>query len=74
MTSANVTQYRIFDSNDNEVGTHYQSHLCKTKWHELLRFSPPENFTIQPWGYDEDDELWEGEVINLRDFLKRVIK
>jgi len=72
MTSANVTEYTIFDKNNNKVGNHYQSHLCKTKWHELLRFSPLENYTIMAWGYDEEEEYWENEPINLKEFLCKI--
>ena len=72
MTSANVTQYTIYDSTGKEVGKHYQSHLCKTKWHELLKFTPLENHTIVAWGYDEDEELWEDEPVNLLSFLRGI--
>jgi hypothetical protein len=72
MTSSNVIQYRIFGNNGVEVGKHYQSLLCRTKWNELLKFSPADQFTIQAWGYDEDDEMWEDNPIKLSDFLRRV--
>lgn len=54
MTSSNVIEYTIKDLEGKEVGKHHQSLLCKTKWEKLLVFAPPENFTITPWGYDEE--------------------
>lgn len=72
MTSANVVQYRIFDKTGAQVGKHYQSVLCKTKWPDLFKFVPLEDHTIQPWGHDEEEELWEDEPINLKEFLKDV--
>lgn len=70
MTSANVIEYTIYDSTGNKVGKHYQSLLCKTKWHELLRFTPLESHTIKAWGYDEEEEYWEDEPKNLLTFLQ----
>jgi hypothetical protein len=70
MTSANVTEYTIRDKDGNKVGKHYQNCLCKTKWHELLKFTPLEDHTITAWGYDEDEELWEDEPVNLLTFLR----
>lgn len=69
MTSANVTNYTIRDLQGNEVGKHSQHCYCKTNWGVLLKFTPYENFTIQPWGEDEEEEIWEGETYNLRDFI-----
>ncbi len=72
MTSANVTEYTIRDLDGKKVGTHSQHAYCKTKWEKLLVFTPPENFTITPWGYDEEEEEWEGEEKNLKDFLDKI--
>jgi len=69
MTSANVTNYTIRDLSGAKVGKHSQHAYCKTDWEKLLVFTPFENFTIQPWGLDEEEELWEGDVHNLRDFI-----
>jgi hypothetical protein len=74
MTSANVTEYTIRDLSGKEVGSHYQSHLCKTHWGDLLKFQPLTNFTIQPWGYDEEEEYWEGDEVNLNDFVEKLKK
>jgi hypothetical protein len=43
--------------------------MCKTRWEELLKFMPPEDHTIQAWGLDEDEEIWEDKPQNLFDFL-----
>ena len=62
MTSANVTEYRIESLHTGkEVGTHSQHHYCKTHWGDLLKFLPPEDFTITPHGLDEEEEEWEDE-------------
>jgi hypothetical protein len=69
MTSANVTNYIIRDSQGNTVGEHSQHCYCKTNWQVLLKFIPFENFTIQSWGLDEEEARWEGKKYNLRDFV-----
>lgn len=74
MTSANVVEYTIKDLKGNEVGKHSQHCLCKTKWGRLLKFTPAENFTITPWGYDEDEAYWEGKTISLKKFIDDLIK
>jgi hypothetical protein len=72
MTSTNVTKFIIFDENKKVVGEHSQSCYCKTHWEDLLIFDPPENHTIVPWGYDEEEEYWIGDEKNLKDFLIKV--
>lgn len=72
MTSANVTEYTIKDLSGNKVGEHQQHYYCKTHWGDLLKFTPEENFTIQAWGYDEEEELWQKEEINLKTFLDKL--
>lgn len=71
MTSANVTKYNIY-KNGRKVGQHYQSHLCKTHWEDLEKFSPPEDFEIMAYGYDEEEEYWEDKKINLKKFLNKI--
>lgn len=73
MTSANVTKYNIY-KNGVKVGNHYQSHLCKTHWEDLEKFVPSEDFEIMAHGYDEDEEYWENEKINLKVFLDKIEK
>ena len=69
MTSANVTEYRIDDLRGMKVGQHSQHHYCKTHWGDLLKFIPPENYTITAYGLDEKEEKWEDDPMNLADFL-----
>ena len=69
MTSANVIEYTIFNKNGEEVGHHRQNMLCKTNNDGLEKFIPSSDFTIQPWGYDEEEEIWEGPIINLETWL-----
>jgi len=70
MTSANVVEYTIRDADGTKVGSHSQHAYCKTRWHELLKFTPLESHTIQPWGYDEEEEYWEDDARNLLEFLR----
>jgi len=69
-TSANVVEYRIVNKvTGKEVGHHRQHMMCKTNWETLLQYHPLEDHTIQAYGYDEEEEEWEGEVEPLFDFL-----
>jgi hypothetical protein len=75
MTSANVTNYRICDRETGKViGQHSQHAYCHTHWGDLLVFTPPENYTITPYGLDEEEEEWEGDTINLKDFIDMLKK
>ncbi len=71
MTSANVTNYTIRDLAGKTVGKHSQHAYCKTYWGDLLKFYPFENFTIQAWGLDEEEEIWEEEPISLKDYIDK---
>jgi hypothetical protein len=68
-TSANVVEFLIY-KDGKQVGHYHQHALCRTRWYELLKFLPIENHEIMPYGYDEEEDYWEGEKINLREFLK----
>ena len=71
MTSANVIEYTIFKG-EEEVGRHRQNIMCKRCNDGLEKFQPSNEFTIQAWGYDEDEEMWEGDKgENLEDWLKK---
>ena len=70
MTSANTVHYTISDKRGVVAGEITWNFYCKTRWHEFTKFSPPEEFTVQAWGYDEEDDLWEDEPMNLAEFLK----
>lgn len=73
MTSANVVEYRILNKKGKQVGDHRQHLMCRTRWDELLtKYFPLEDYKIQAYGYDEEDEYWEGEIENLWDFLVNV--
>jgi len=71
MTSANVIEYTIFDKEGKEVGRHRQNVLCARCNDGLEAHTPAEDFTIQPWGYDEEEELWENEPTNLKKWLEK---
>ena len=72
MTSANVIEYTI--SKDGEQVGHYRQNLmCKSNYEELLRFQPLSECTIQPYGYDEEDDFWEDDEENLENYLRKMI-
>lgn len=70
MTSANVVEYRI-EKNGEFIGWHRQHLLCKTNNEPLLKYQPASDYTITPFGYDEEEEEWEGDPINLEEFLSK---
>jgi hypothetical protein len=71
MTSANVIEYTIFKGEES-VGRHRQNIMCKRCNDGLEKFQPSNEFTIQTWGYDEEEEMWEGDKReNLEDWLKK---
>ena len=70
-TSANTIEYSIFKG-DKEVGRHRQNVMCSTCHDGLEKFQPYEDFTIQAWGYDEEEEIWESDKReNLKDWLSK---
>ncbi len=71
-TSANVIEYTILKDRE-PVGYHRWNIMCKTNWTPLLQFTPPSEYLIVQWGYEEE-EMWEDLPINLEEFLKKVIK
>ena len=76
MTSANVIEYRIL-LGKNQVGHFRKNILCRLpEYSDLLKYEPIEKHSIIPYGYDEDEEYWEGTKMNLKKFLikKQVIK
>ncbi len=72
MTSANTTDYLIFDKSGKQVGKHHQHHYCKTHWEDLLKYSPPEDYFIQSTWEDEEENYHEGKKMNLKYFLDGV--
>lgn len=73
MTSANVTEYDI-RKNGIHVGSHRQNWMCKTSWDSLLKYQPLTEHTITSCGYDEDEEYWRDEPVNLYYFLLKISK
>jgi hypothetical protein len=71
MTSANVIEYTIFNKDNEQVGRHRQNVMCLTCNDGLEKFQPYEDFTIQPWGYDEEEDEWEDEPVNLKEWLSK---
>ena len=68
-TSANVIEYRILNKEGEQVGSHRQHMMCSTCNDNLEKFQPYEDFIIQPWGYDEEEDEWEGDRYNLKEWL-----
>jgi hypothetical protein len=71
MTSANVIEYNIKDKDNNIIARHRQNIMCKRNTQKLLQIQNPENYTIHPWGYNEEEEMWEGEPERLDKWLKK---
>ena len=68
-TSANSIEYTIF-KDGKEVGHFRKNVLCTLPdYSDLLIYQPLKDHTIQPWGYDEEEEEWTGEETNLRTYL-----
>ena len=69
-TSANVIEYTIYH-NGVRVGHISKNVLCRLPhFSDLLVYEPLAEHTILPWGYDEEEDEWEGEERNLEEFLK----
>ena len=71
MTSANVVEYSINKDGKN-VGYYRQNILCKSHHEELLKYEPLKKHIIVPWGYNEEEERWEGKKQNLEKFLRNI--
>lgn len=71
-TSANVIEFTIYK--DGESVGNFRKHMLTRlpDYADLLDFQPLQNHTITPWGFDEEDEYWEDEPINLREFLYKM--
>lgn len=71
-TSANSIEYDIY-KNGKCVGNFRKNILCKyPDYAELLKYQPLKEHTIQPWGYDEEEDEWSDEEENLEDFLRNM--
>lgn len=72
-TSANSIEYTIF-KNQKAVGRFRVNIMCRyPDYAELLKYQPLAEHYIQPWGYDEEEDEWEDDEVNLEDFLKSMI-
>jgi len=69
-TSANVIEYRI-EKNGEQVGSYRQHMMCKDRYDELLKYQPLAEHSITPYGYDEEEDYWEGDTSNLEDYLRK---
>lgn len=69
MTSANTIEYTILDKNGKQVGRHSQNIMCKRCNDGLEKFTPASDYSIHAWGYDEEEEPWEGNTIPLDKWL-----
>jgi hypothetical protein len=74
-TSANVIEYSIINiKTKEEVGSFRKHMLCKfPEYSDLLIYEPLCEHEITPWGYDEEEEYWEGETQNLENYLRKDI-
>lgn len=72
MTSSNVIEYRI-EKNGEQIGQHRENLLCKSHFEKLLQYEPLKDHIITSYGYDEEEEYWEGPSENLEIFLKKMI-
>ncbi|RPI84285.1 MAG: hypothetical protein EHM34_03915 [Nitrosopumilales archaeon] len=73
MTSANVIEYNIIK--DDKIVGHFRKHLlCRLPdYSDLLQYTPLGEHSIQAWGYDEEEELWEDNPVNLEMYLRKMI-
>lgn len=72
MTNTGDIKYNIRDKNNKNVGYYTKSILRISHYKELLNFIPSSDFTIQSYGYNNREELWEGKVQKLDKFLEKV--
>lgn len=71
MTSANVIEYDISNDKGEIVARHRQHIMCKIDTRKLLALPNLETLWIRSWGYDEEEELWEGKPERLDKWLKK---
>jgi hypothetical protein len=67
----NSVKYTIKNKDGVTVGRESQNPMCRRHWGDFMIYEPLEDHTIQPYGFDEDeDETWYGEEQTLLEFLK----
>lgn len=71
-TSANVIEYNIYK--DEICVGRFSKHMLTRfpDYAELLKYQPLSQYLIQPWGYDEEEQEWEGRPENLEKYLKKM--
>jgi len=69
-TSANTSDYQIYNKKGEYVGDHHQHWMCRTHWEELLKYQPLKDYKIKETWYDEEEEYFEDKLENLEKFLK----
>ena len=70
MTSANTIEYTI-RRDDCIAGWHRQNIMCSRNNDRLYQYKPASEYTIEAWGYDENEEEWESDnAVNLEVWLK----
>ncbi len=70
-TSANTSDYEIYNKDGDHVGSHHQHWMCSTHWENLLKYQPLKDHTIRETWLDEEEEYFEDdEPENLEIFLK----
>lgn len=71
MTSANVVEYRI-EKEGKQVGHFRKNLMCRLpEYSDLLKYQPLNEHQITAYGYDEDEDYWEDDSVNLEEFLKK---
>ena len=72
-TSANIIEYSIYKDGEN-VG-HFRKHMmCSLPdYADLLKYQPLKDHEIVAWGYDEEEEEWDDDPVNLDTFLKGMV-
>jgi hypothetical protein len=72
-TSANVSEYEIYNEKGERVGYYRQHWMCYTHWEELLKYQPLKDHSIRETWLDEEEEYFEDdEPENLEIFLKKL--
>lgn len=69
-TSANTSDYHIYNKKGEPVGSYHQHWMCRTHWEELLKYQPLKDHTIKETWLDEEEEYFEDTPVNLEKFLK----
>ena len=70
-TSANVIEYNIYDKDGKSVVYHRQNVMCMRCNDGLEKFTPASDFEIESYGYDEEEDLWQGDRQNLETWLSK---